>query len=76
MEGNLREQGFRLLIAYGRVYNDVITFLPVHRSCDTVLVPKLKSCTLKSVFVYQITRSHLHTVDDPNETSELEKIVE
>lgn len=38
MDGVFGEEGLRLIVGDGRMDNDIITFLPVDRCGDTVLV--------------------------------------
>lgn len=43
VDGVLGEQSLRLLCSDGGVDDDIVAFLPVDRSCNTVLVADLES---------------------------------
>lgn len=40
---SLREEGLRLVVTDARVNDDIVTFLPVHRCGDLVLIAELES---------------------------------
>ena len=46
MESNFWEQGLRLIVADGRVNDDILAFLPVDGGSDLVLITELESYEL------------------------------